>query len=515
MKRFNKSLIYYRLIMDFIVILLFLFMFATNVLTDEETLITPEEIPQFLLVFGGIFLVAYIVKTVYNIFYYKTSGYELKDNEIVCKRGVFFRKKSILEYAKIHAVNKKQNIIHKIFKLAVLTLDSGSANTATTAEILIIEKDGEIDKLLSEIKARQNGEYVKNGDNLASAPIEAPIEERENLYSFTAKKRVMYSVLNLASTLLAVTVIAVFCLALYSAVIPFVEKLAKGEGIEILFAILFFAGITYILSSVIVLIVSVFCSIFAYYKFRLYKNDSEIEINYGFFVKNSNTFKLNRIKGVVITQGIIQRLFKFVTVKLEVIGYSVANGSANGNENAEIGVLFPLCKESEVEENLLKVLPSYVPVKKEHKAKKYFPFISWALFGLGVFTAVAFGIVLADLMVLSVHVYVSLIVLVGIIALFALISILITTSGLLAYKNNGIAIDGGKITATSGSFFKKTTVIYSNNIVAVEDITTPLRKKNGIYSYKIHFRSNAQTNVIKVENLDECLINELRGLIKY
>ncbi len=508
MKKYDKGYIFYHLIVDFIVILLFAFFMLTNILTEGEEPFPQEQIPYLLLYFAIIFIAVYIVKTVYSIFYYKTSGYELKDGEIVCKRGVLFRKKSILEYKKINAVNKKQNIIHKLFKIAVLTLDSGSANTAYSAEILIIEKDSVIDSLLNEIKLRQNNEpttvYTKD-----------TVEEKENLYSFTAGKRVMYSVLNLISTLVIITVICAFTLALYSSVLPFIENLAKGEGVSFLIALLCFSILAYIIASAIVLVVSIIYSIFGYFKFRVYKNDNDIEISYGLLVKNVNTFKLNRIKGVVITQGLIQRLFKFVTVKLEVIGYNSVSGSANGNENVDIGVLFPLCKESELEENIKKVLPSYVPVKKEHKTKKYFPFISWTLCIMGIVMALILGIAIMNLVFFKVNSQIILAVIIGVIALYLLISLIIMANALFEYKNNGINISDDKLTIVTGGFIKKTTVIFAKNIVAVEDITTPLRKKCGIYSYDIHFRSNAQTNVIHLKNVDKSLIETLRGIVRY
>ncbi len=507
MKKFDKGYIFYHLIIDFIVILFIAFFMLTNILTEGEEPFPQEQIPYLLLYFAIIFIVAYIVKTVYSIFYYKTSGYELKELEIVCKRGVLFRKKSILEYKKINAVNKKQNIFHKLFKIAVLTLDSGSANTAYSAEILIIEKESVIDSLLNEIKLRQN-------NSLKPAQTEV-VKGRENLYSFTAKKRVMYSVFNLIATLFVLTVISLCGLVLYSAFIPIILTFPKETVIEMILTLLFIVGAMYVMAIIIVSIVSVICSIFSYFKFRVYKSDSDIEISYGLLVKNVNTFKLNRIKGIVITQGLIQRLFKFVTVKLEVIGYNVASGSANGNQNTEIGVLFPLCKEGELEENIKKVLPNYIPQKKEHKSKKYFPFISWTLCIMGIVTALILGIAVMNLIFFKVNSQIIIAVILGVIALYILISLIIMANALLEYKNNGINISGDKLTIITGGFIKKTTVIFAKNIVAVEDITTPLRKKCGIYSYDIHFRSNAGSNVAHVNNVSESLTKTLREIVKY
>ncbi|MBO5926278.1 MAG: PH domain-containing protein, partial [Clostridia bacterium] len=131
MKKFSKSYVYYHLVVDFIIIFFIMLCFTTEMFLDsEEEFDFLTHLPEIITVFLVLFVIAYALKTLYSILYLNASGYQLKENEIECKRGVLFKKRSILDYKKIHAVNKKQNLIHKIFKLAVLTLDSGSTNTA-------------------------------------------------------------------------------------------------------------------------------------------------------------------------------------------------------------------------------------------------------------------------------------------------------------------------------------------------------------------------------------------------
>jgi hypothetical protein len=58
-------------------------------------------------------------------------------------------------------------------------------------------------------------------------------------------------------------------------------------------------------------------------------------------------------------------------------------------------------------------------------------------------------------------------------------------------------------------------VIKNENLIAIEDITTYHRAKKDIYTYKIHFHTNAGTNVIKVNHLGKELKNKLIKLPKY
>ena len=87
-------------------------------------------------------------------------------------------------------------------------------------------------------------------------------------------------------------------------------------------------------------------------------------------------------------------------------------------------------------------------------------------------------------------------------------------SALLAYQTNGLAIENGKITAYSGGYTKSVTVFLAKNLVAVEKVTTPLRKKHGIESLVMHLRTNATSNEVKVQMQKKELSEELEKLLR-
>ena len=152
MKKFSKNHIFASLIIDlfyvFIIALAFVdFAFISNE-EGEYVGVNYQALPYYI----ALLVVAYILFTVYRIIYVHTSGYQLTEREIVCNRGVLFRKKSILEYSKINSINKKQNFIQRIFGIAVLTVDSGSANMGHLPEIIVIEKNDVVDQLLNKLK---------------------------------------------------------------------------------------------------------------------------------------------------------------------------------------------------------------------------------------------------------------------------------------------------------------------------------------------------------------------------
>ena len=146
MKRFDKGYIFSSLLTDLFYSFFVAFFFLEDLFLNEES--NSEDIAAGILIFVIGFIVIYLCFIVYRILYYRTSGYELTDKEIKCNRGVIFKKRSVLDYKNVHAINKKQTILHRIFGIAVLTVDSGSANTSHQSEITIIEKSTVVDTLM-------------------------------------------------------------------------------------------------------------------------------------------------------------------------------------------------------------------------------------------------------------------------------------------------------------------------------------------------------------------------------
>ena len=53
----------------------------------------------------------------------------------------------------------------------------------------------------------------------------------------------------------------------------------------------------------------------------------------------------------------------------------------------------------------------------------------------------------------------------------------------------------------------------AKHLIAVADVTTPLRKKRGITSLVLHLKTNAMSNEIKVHMQQDALTEELTQLL--
>ncbi len=512
MKRFDSRNIFYHLIMDLSYVFLAGLFFMDMIFEENEAGEIVRFKSEFLPLFIGILVLVYIAFIVYQILFIKYSGYQFTENEIICKKGVFFRKISRLEYKKIHAVNMRKNILQSIFKIAVITVDSGATGAAHKAEITIIENSGVARKLMDSICALKNGASVT--DEFKEEGKEETLPE--SLYKFTSAKKFLYSFVNLLNALFVIICVGIVIALLFGAVVILKSRIMSSpenfDTLGILFIGLVVFGISAVAISLLSFVFSVIASFVEYYNFNIRKSNDSIKISYGLFVRHENSFNYSKIKGVKIRQGIIKRIFGFASINLEVIGYT--RPSSNDEKDVETGVLVPFCKMSEVDEILGKILPDYIPSEKESKAKSFFPFVSWFLLIYGIVAAAVSLLAFSLLYELSASAKVFCLVALGIGFVSFVIIAIKTVSAVLCYKTASVSLKEGKITVYSGGFVKQITVFNRKNLIAVERVTTPCRQKAGINSYVLHVKTNELTNeaylLIHDSELMEGLCNELK-----
>ncbi len=513
MKRFDKGYFYYSLIYSVFVSAVISLGAYANLIPEDATELDAVATLLLLIAAAVVFAVAYIAMVVRAYLYVKTSGYELTQNEIKVKHGVIFKKSSVLSYTKMHAVNKKQNLLHRLFNIAVLTVDSGATTKALAAEITIIEKADTVEELIRKLKAAQQGEDISIEATQSVIPNKA---EKKNLYNFNSKLKIIYSALTVAASLffclvlIAITVIAFFASA-------FVLSRVANE-----FSIIDNAVVLGIIAALALLIITVISSIggiissfVAYHDFKIFRDKNGIEISYGLLSKQTNTFSLDKIKGIKIKEDPVKRLFGYVEVGLEVVGYGNGDGSESEQKNTAPGMLMPLCKKSELGELLSSILPEFQVSLAQSRSKSYPAFVLWPCLIISAVFALTLLLTAWAMLIAAAPIAALQIVAICFVSAYLLSVGICLIYGLLSYKNAAIAIADNKVTISNGSIVKTTTVIRRKDLIGIEEITTPCRKKKNIYSFKIHFFTNAHTNTVTVKNLDSSVFESLEGILRY
>ena len=155
----------------------------------------------------------------------------------------------------------------------------------------------------------------------------------------------------------------------------------------------------------------------------------------------------------------------------------------------------------------------HIPEEKQTCSVSLFPFVSWFLLIFGIIAGITLTGTVAVMAVLHAPATVMSAVALSIFGVALMVFALKFVSAILSYHTNGIAIESGKLTAYSGGFNKNITVFMAKHLVAVEDVTTPLRRKHGIASPVMHLKTNESTNEIKVHIQKAELFDELEKLL--
>ncbi len=509
MKRFDKGHIYATLISSVFSSFVFVLFFGDIIIDDESAKIG---IGSKLIALAALYLVAYVVRVVYAILFVRASGYELTETEIRTKTGVLAHKRSILSYAKIHAVNKKQTLPQRIFGVATLTVDSGATGNAFSAEITIIERADIVDRLMDKIKRLQAGEEAVGSD----IPDGEKAPEKENLYTFSSRLKLIYSALSVGAGIFVILILAAVGAILLALGTALLKYAPDQSPLEIWLIALFLSATALVLTSIISLIAGICTSFFGYHGFKLHKNRDDIEISYGLFVRHTNNFKYRRIKALKITAGPVKRLFGYAEARLEVVGYgaeSSSDGSEDSNASAP-GALLPLVKASELESALERIIPAYIPDEIEHRAKSYPAFVLFPSLFIAIGFAVALASTISVMLMFEVAASVCATVALAFFGVMLIVLALTCAVKALEYANSGVTVKNSKLTVQNGAFTRRRTVILARDIIGIERITTPMRIKRGICSYTVHYFSNAMTNTVTVCNLDASVGHALESMLR-
>lgn len=504
MKKFDRGYIRYSFISSLFTSLLIVVAIYGYLFDDLEIEAGFAALVPYL---AGLYVLIYIAQVVYAALYVRTSGYMLTEKDVQCRRGVLFRKSSVLTYDKIHAVNKKQGLIQKLFGIAVLTVDSGSTTNAFSAEITVIEKAHVVDALMREIECRQAGEDVP------SQPVDSAVTPADNLYHFSSKLQWVYAGLSVAGAAIGLLILGAFALIGVGVFLFVMRGSANLSGVEWLLAVLIGTVALTVVVSIFSLIGGVLSSFVAYHRFCVTHNRDTVEIRYGLFVQQTNRFQYDRIKALKIDQGPIKRLFGFVSAGLEVVGYGVDNNQNGNNQNnvAAPGMLLPLCEAKNVNQVVGNILPDYVPAPITHRAASFGAFICWPL----LITAIVCGAVMLSALIVLLLLSVNILWAVAIaVAAWLCVAVWLLISAALQYRHAGMTVGDTMLTLQNGALVRRTTVIHRKDIVGVEYITTLLRQKHNVYTCKIHFFSNAASNTVVVKNISGDVRAALDAFIK-
>ena len=491
MQKFTKKYIGYMTTLMSFGALFFSFYIYTSFIDDDGNLMYDGA----LLISFIAFIVVLVIMYIYNVLFYKCSGYELTDEYIMLKKGVVFKKKKMLRYDKINAVDVKQNIIGRFFNVKALSLDSGSTTKAHQPEVVIYESKERIDYLEKLVKAKMNNCEVE-----VESFEETKIENKGSIYNFTTKRKLLF-------TLFPTLVVVMFLFLMLSTLLVFFKVGLMGdETFGFIDALVVFSGLI-VLVSLCSIVFGYIGTLLTYYDFRVYKENGYITVEHGLLSRVKNTLYLNKIKAVKIEEGLVKRMFGYLTVKLEVVGFGVTSSDEQKQQTGN-NLLLPVCKKSEVNTYLNLLLEDFeykdIEYKCESGAFKYFNYLPDM-----ILTIIFISLIIPLWITFGFKV-----VMIGII-LYVISILFVLVVSKLRYHNAGVSFSEKSVYIHRGVFNKNQIIIPNKNIIGINTFYTNKRYKDGLLNIKVHYFNNAIKNTETIFLTNKDMVNKINDVIKY
>lgn len=295
-------------------------------------IVTLKESVIYFLIFASIFLVLLVI---YSILSWWRFTYHIEGDELRIEQGVLVRKKRYLSKHRIHKIDLTANIVHRLFKLVSVQVDTAS-NSGNAEVNLSAIRTKEAAKLREILQTDQLTEV----DELSTTE---PIE-----------KKITWGRLFIAgSTSGSAGIIVVAVLTVFSQV----EDLIPRKVFNVAFDWIITIGIVVLVIFIIMLVFLLWLfgiagTMIRYGNFTIEKRQNELFIKRGLLETKELTIPYERIQAIGIEQSPIRQAFGFVRVFAVVAGGSFDKLEA-------FPVLFPMMHKRELGQFIETFLPEY------------------------------------------------------------------------------------------------------------------------------------------------------------
>lgn len=405
----------------------------------------------------------------------------VSDDSIIYKEGAIIKDEMIIPIKSISLIEMQKTVLLRILRLRKLKIDSLSQSKNT--EIYMILKTKELDELYGNLSGR-----IKNLINDESTNIDRTIG-----YKISAFHLILLSMLR-SNILLGIGLIVSLVQImgdinqrLEEELKAFFIKLLKdnivtsGTIIAILLSILFVFAVVLL----VILTFSILATLSKYYKFKIYRKDNYLMVEYGLFNRKSYSVPSENIHALKVEQNLINQMLNLFTIKCSVVGY--------GDNVKEDELIFPLCGEKLLMDILADIVPEFkfegtvfVPDKRA-RLRFYTAPVSWTT----VFAMLCY--------LISEELWVT----------FLIIPIVILNRA-LASNNAEIGYNDNLYYVSYKGFNRKRIYIRKSSTELIWMVSNPFQLVKKLCNYKIKYHSQKKEDWITVRNLSMDIFEEIK-----
>ncbi len=289
---------------------------------------------------GALFV---IPGTIIVLLQYSVYRYQLLDNEIVIREGVFVKNIRHVKYERIQNLNLTRNPLHRVIGVAQLELESASGGKPEAVmRVVSLAAVEEIRRKVLQAKAESVGDALKNDE-----PQSTTTSEAQELLSIPLSELVKAGIISNKGMLVVAFFFGLMAQTratdkFFNKLEDYLEPLFNGFNFDMSqpVSIAFMALLGIVLFFIFIRILSIIFMVFTYYGFQLTKSDNKLQASYGLLTQFNATVPQQRVQQISITQNLLHSYFQRAAIRIATAG-GMANNPQGGKSLKWIAPIIP------------------------------------------------------------------------------------------------------------------------------------------------------------------------------
>lgn len=286
-----------------------------------------------------------------------TYRYGFSEKGLVIHEGLINRNIRTIDYARIENVDTRRGILHQMLGVAQVQVETSSGGKAE-ASIRVLGLEA-VEEMRTHIFEQRAQIRESAGDDSAVA-AEA---EEELLLHLETSELVRYGLINNRGMVVVAAMVALVSQT------GFFERLSTSLVVELLpyYEILSFGWLTNLIFGIVVIVIflvglrllSVILAVVTFHDFRLSQRGEDLRSEYGLLTKISLTLRQRRIQVVHWRATFLHRMFKRVSLQVDLAGGVAGqeNAQSGGNAVPREVWLAPICSGEDADRLIRVALP--------------------------------------------------------------------------------------------------------------------------------------------------------------
>ncbi len=308
-----------------------------------------DDLRRFLLIIAAVALSSLVFSSCYQLLNWYFYTYRFEDGYLHVKSGVIIKKERSIKQERVQTVNIRRGIIHQLFGLASLQVETAGAGGESEFNLTAVAYD----------EAMQIKESLEDSGKVPTHQIELEAKVNDLAEEVSGELPFKEYTISIPELFIAGATSGRFLLlfsilaAIFSQVVPFIPETFWENLID---QVTSTALVTVILAALVILLfswlVSTVAYVIQYINFTVRRKEERLQVTWGLIEQKQLNLKLHRLQALVVQEGLLRQPFGRATLVAEVAG-------GGSKERDYITVLFPLLRKEKLQGFLDAILPEY------------------------------------------------------------------------------------------------------------------------------------------------------------